>query len=76
VVARSAPFQQREAISCQLPLSRLEFVRYISYFEKELENHGWNIVMLTDGLGGFGDIAKFDRDFMQALDASLAVARV
>ena len=29
-----------------------------------------NIVMLlTDGFGGFGGIAKFNRDFMQALDA-------
>jgi hypothetical protein len=29
-----------------------------------------NIVMLlTDGFGGFGGIAKFNRDFMHALDA-------
>ena len=36
-----------------------------------------NIVMLlTDGFGGFGGIAKFNRDFLQALDASSVVARV
>jgi hypothetical protein len=30
-----------------------------------------NIVMLlTDGFGSFGGIAKFNRDFMQALDAA------
>ena len=36
-----------------------------------------NIVMLlTDGFGGFGGIAKFNRDFMQAINASSLVARV
>ena len=36
-----------------------------------------NIVMLlTDGFGGFGGTAKFNRDFLQALDASSVVARV
>jgi hypothetical protein len=33
-------------------------------------------MLLTDGFGGFGGIAKFNRDFMQALDASPVVARV
>jgi phosphatidyl-myo-inositol dimannoside synthase len=36
-----------------------------------------NIVMLlTDGFGGFGGISKFNRDFMQALDASSIAERV
>ena len=36
-----------------------------------------NVVMLlTDGFGGFGGIAKFNRDFLEALDASEAVNRV
>jgi phosphatidyl-myo-inositol dimannoside synthase len=36
-----------------------------------------NIVMLlTDGFGGFGGIAKFNRDFIQALDASAVTERV
>jgi hypothetical protein len=36
-----------------------------------------NIVMpLTDGFGGFGGIAKFDGDFMQALDASSTAERL
>jgi hypothetical protein len=36
-----------------------------------------NIVMLlTDGIGGFGGISKFNRDFMQALDASSIAERV
>jgi phosphatidylinositol alpha-1,6-mannosyltransferase len=33
-------------------------------------------MLLTDGFGGFGGIAKFNRDFTQALDASSVVARV
>ena len=32
--------------------------------------------MLTDGFGGFGGIAKFNRDFLEALDTSEAVNRV
>src|ERR1700732_5255988 len=36
-----------------------------------------NIVMLlTDGFGGFGGISKFNRDLMQALDASRVTERV
>lgn len=36
-----------------------------------------NIMMLlTDGFGGFGGIAKFNSDFLQALDASEHVGRV
>jgi phosphatidyl-myo-inositol dimannoside synthase len=34
------------------------------------------VMLLTDGFGGFGGIAKFNRDFMQALDASCAAERV
>jgi glycosyltransferase involved in cell wall biosynthesis len=34
------------------------------------------VMLLTDGLGGFGGIAKFNRDFMEALDASSVVERV
>ena len=30
------------------------------------------VILLTDGFGGFGGIAKFNRDLMQALDASSA----
>jgi phosphatidyl-myo-inositol dimannoside synthase len=38
---------------------------------------GLNIVMLlTDGFGGLGGIAQFNRDFLQALDASPSVKRV
>jgi hypothetical protein len=33
-------------------------------------------MLLTDGFGGSGDIAKFNRDFMQALDASAALQAV
>jgi phosphatidylinositol alpha-1,6-mannosyltransferase len=33
-------------------------------------------MLLTDGFGGFGGIAKFNRDFMRALDASSSVERV
>ncbi len=32
------------------------------------------LMLLTNGFGGFGGIAKFNRDFMQALDASSVVA--
>jgi phosphatidyl-myo-inositol dimannoside synthase len=36
-----------------------------------------NIVMLlTDGFGSLGGIAKFNRDFLEALDASVATERV
>lgn len=36
-----------------------------------------NILMvLSDGFGGFGGISKFNRDFLQALDASPTVNRV
>src|SRR5260370_17153273 len=36
-----------------------------------------NIVMLlTDGFGGFGGIAKFNRDFMEAINAPSLVERV
>lgn len=31
------------------------------------------VVLLTDGFGGFGGIAKFNRDFLRALDASALV---
>lgn len=34
------------------------------------------LMLLTDGFGGFGGIAKFNSDFLQALDASRDVARV
>jgi phosphatidylinositol alpha-1,6-mannosyltransferase len=34
------------------------------------------LMLLTDGFGGFGGIAKFNRDFMQALDASSIAERV
>jgi phosphatidyl-myo-inositol dimannoside synthase len=33
-------------------------------------------MLLTDGFGGFGGIAKFNRDLLRALDASAAVERV
>jgi phosphatidylinositol alpha-1,6-mannosyltransferase len=33
-------------------------------------------MLLTDGFGAMGGIAKFNRDFLQALDASVDVARV
>lgn len=33
-------------------------------------------MLLSDGFGGFGGIAKFNRDFLQGLDASAAVNRV
>jgi glycosyltransferase involved in cell wall biosynthesis len=34
------------------------------------------LMLLTDGFGGVGGIAKFNRDFLQALDASPFVQRV
>ncbi|WP_237180224.1 glycosyltransferase family 4 protein [Rhodoplanes sp. Z2-YC6860] len=34
------------------------------------------LMLLTDGYGGAGGIAKFNRDFLQALDGCSAVARV
>lgn len=34
------------------------------------------LMLLTDGFGGFGGIAKFNRDFLCALDASPQVERV
>lgn len=34
------------------------------------------LMLLTDGYGGAGGIAKFNRDFLQALDGCRAVARV
>ena len=34
------------------------------------------LMLLTDGFGGFGGIAKFNRDFLQALDACELVERV
>ena len=34
------------------------------------------LMLLTDGFGGVGGIAKFNRDFLQALDSSDAVERV
>ena len=33
-------------------------------------------MLLTDGFGGVGGIAKFNRDFLQALDACALVKRV
>jgi phosphatidyl-myo-inositol dimannoside synthase len=39
--------------------------------------HGLDVLMLlTDGYGGMGGIAKFNRDFLQALDACASVKRV
>ena len=39
--------------------------------------HGLAVLMLlTDGFGGVGGIAKFNRDFLQALDGSSLVERV
>lgn len=39
--------------------------------------HGLHVLMLlTDGFGGIGGIAKFNRDFLQALDACALVERV
>src|SRR5580693_8638561 len=34
------------------------------------------VMLLTDGFGGVGGIAKFNRDFLQALDACPTVERV
>ena len=34
------------------------------------------LMLFTDGFAGFGCIAKFNRDFMQALDASSIAERV
>ena len=34
------------------------------------------LMLLTDGFGGLGGIAKFNRDFLQALDACALVERV
>ena len=34
------------------------------------------LMLLSDGFGGFGGIAKFNRDFLEALDASSLVQRV
>src|SRR5262245_50581047 len=34
------------------------------------------LMLLTDGFGGFGGIAKFNRDFLTALDACVLVERV
>jgi phosphatidyl-myo-inositol dimannoside synthase len=34
------------------------------------------LMLLTDGFGGFGGIAKFNRDFLQALDGCALVERV
>src|ERR1700733_8865068 len=34
------------------------------------------VMLLTDGFGGVGGIAKFNRDFLQSLDASAVVERV
>jgi hypothetical protein len=34
------------------------------------------LMLFTDGFGGFGGTAKFNRDFMQALDASSIAERV
>jgi hypothetical protein len=33
-------------------------------------------MLLTDGFGGFGGISKFNRDLIQALDASSVVEGV
>ena len=39
--------------------------------------HGLGVLMLlTDGYGGVGGIAKFNRDFLQALDACALIERV
>jgi hypothetical protein len=41
------------------------------------EGDALNIVMLlTDGYGGIGGIAKFNRDFLQALDSCVNVERI
>lgn len=34
------------------------------------------VMLLTDGFGGVGGIAKFNRDFLQALDGCAMVERV
>ena len=34
------------------------------------------LMLLTDGFGGVGGIAKFNRDFLQALDGCASVERV
>ena len=34
------------------------------------------LMLLTDGFGGLGGIAKFNRDFLQALDSCGLVERV
>jgi len=39
-------------------------------------NVGPVLMLLTDGFGGFGGIMKFNRDFIQALDASSIAERV
>jgi phosphatidylinositol alpha-1,6-mannosyltransferase len=36
----------------------------------------WGLVLLTDGFGGLGGIAKFNRDFLEALDGSGIFKRV
>jgi phosphatidyl-myo-inositol dimannoside synthase len=36
----------------------------------------WALMLLTDGFGGLGGIAKFNRDFLEALDGSGLFARV
>jgi hypothetical protein len=33
------------------------------------------VMLLMDGFGGFGDVPKFNRDFMQALDALAAAEK-
>jgi hypothetical protein len=66
---RIAAFEQRG----RSVVTDLEFLWYVSYFEQRAQQimiGPMNIVMLlTDGFGGFGGIAKFNRDFMHALDA-------
>jgi hypothetical protein len=67
--AQIAAFEQR----VRSVVTDLKFLWYVSYFEQQAQQiivGPVNIVMLlTDNFGGFGSIAKFNRDFMQALDA-------
>jgi hypothetical protein len=68
-----AAFEQRDASSFRRP--RISPIYQLLSKKKlsELWLAQVNIAMLlTDGFGGFGGMAKFNRDFMQALDAPSA----
>jgi hypothetical protein len=58
----------------RLVVSGSEFLRWISDFDESSPNYGWPGSHAVNGRARrFRGIAKFNRDFMQALDDSIAV---